>query len=90
MRCLPESGCACRDPAGLGFPPLSCSDLPVWTGLTPARGRGAQDETIEAQAELKDAVGRVGSDVDDTRARVSEAGPGCHARAACEDCLRTG
>lgn len=32
----------------------------------------AQDETILAQAELKEAVGRVGSDVDDTRARVSE------------------
>ena len=32
----------------------------------------AQDETILAQVELKEAVGRVGSDVDDTRARVSE------------------
>ncbi len=53
----------------------------------PAWDRGAQDETIEAQAELKDAVGRVGSDVDDTRARVSEAGPGCQGlRAVCEGC----
>ena len=34
---------------------------------------GAQDETILAQCELKEAVGRVGSDVDNTLARVSEA-----------------
>ena len=32
-----------------------------------------QDETIQAQEELKEAVGRVGSDVDNTLARVSEA-----------------
>ncbi|KAK9840804.1 hypothetical protein WJX81_005840 [Elliptochloris bilobata] len=34
--------------------------------------RAKQDATILAQEELKEAVGRVGSDVDDTRARVSE------------------
>ena len=36
-------------------------------------GACVQDETIQAQEELKEAVGRVGSDVDNTLARVSEA-----------------